>query len=236
MQDRFINTETETKWPTFRRQHFQMDFLEWICSNFDRNNSLKYVRESPDDENSTGLFTGLEINILFSFSLGAITFLYNSNMLLERNQFQIRIWPHVSLVPVMAWRRSGDKPWPEAIATFCGVLLITNLLAYPIVGCRIGDSPLVEPAKHTLIARFMGPTCGPSGADRTQVGPMLAPWTLLSEYARRRVTRYHALVDTGLNTLRPRQYGRHFCRHFHMHFLEWRFSKFKWNFIEICSS
>ena len=33
---------------------------------------------------------------------------------------------------------------------------------------------------HTLIARFMGPTWGPSGADRTQVGPMLAPWTLLS--------------------------------------------------------
>ena len=30
------------------------------------------------------------------------------------------------------------------------------------------------------IAKFMGPTWGPSGADRTQVGPMLAPWTLLS--------------------------------------------------------
>ena len=29
------------------------------------------------------------------------------------------------------------------------------------------------------IARFMGPTRGPSGADRTQVGPMLAPWILL---------------------------------------------------------
>ena len=26
----------------------------------------------------------------------------------------------------------------------------------------------------------MGPTWGPSGADRTQVGPVLAPWTLLS--------------------------------------------------------
>ena len=26
----------------------------------------------------------------------------------------------------------------------------------------------------------MGPTWDPSGADRTQVGPMLAPWTLLS--------------------------------------------------------
>ena len=34
--------------------------------------------------------------------------------------------------------------------------------------------------RHTLIARFMGPTWGPSGADKTQVGPMLAPWTLLS--------------------------------------------------------
>ena len=31
-----------------------------------------------------------------------------------------------------------------------------------------------------LIWRLMGPTWGPSGADRTQVGPMLAPWTLLS--------------------------------------------------------
>ena len=31
-----------------------------------------------------------------------------------------------------------------------------------------------------LIARFMGPIWGPSGAERTQVGPMLAPWTLLS--------------------------------------------------------
>ena len=31
-----------------------------------------------------------------------------------------------------------------------------------------------------LITRFMRPTWGPSGADRTQVGPVLAPWTLLS--------------------------------------------------------
>ena len=34
--------------------------------------------------------------------------------------------------------------------------------------------------KWSLTARFMGPIWGPSGADRTQVGPMLAPWTLLS--------------------------------------------------------
>ena len=35
----------------------------------------------------------------------------------------------------------------------------------------------------SLIARFLVPTWGPSGADRTQVGPMLAPWTLLSGIA-----------------------------------------------------
>ena len=35
----------------------------------------------------------------------------------------------------------------------------------------------------TQIARFMGPTWDPPGADRTQVGPVLAPWTLLSGYA-----------------------------------------------------
>ena len=33
------------------------------------------------------------------------------------------------------------------------------------------------------IARFMGPTWGPSGSCRPQVGPMLAPWTLLSGLA-----------------------------------------------------
>ena len=31
----------------------------------------------------------------------------------------------------------------------------------------------------TQIARFMGHTWGPSRADRSQVGPILAPWTLL---------------------------------------------------------
>ena len=32
--------------------------------------------------------------------------------------------------------------------------------------------------RSSLIARFVGQTWGPSGADRTQVGPMLALWTL----------------------------------------------------------
>ena len=34
----------------------------------------------------------------------------------------------------------------------------------------------------TQITKFMGPTWGPSGTCRPQMGPMLAPWTLLSGY------------------------------------------------------
>ena len=44
----------------------------------------------------------------------------------------------------------------------------------------ISVSGCVSIKATTQIARFMGPTWGPPGADRSQVGPMLAPWTLLS--------------------------------------------------------
>ena len=33
------------------------------------------------------------------------------------------------------------------------------------------------------VAKFMGPTWGPPGSCRPQVGPMLTPWTLLSAIA-----------------------------------------------------
>ena len=49
--------------------------------------------------------------------------------------------------------------------------------------------------KPTLTARFKGPTWSPSGADRTQVGPMLAPWTLLSGQ-----THYFIWVDWDFDT------------------------------------
>ena len=45
------------------------------------------------------------------------------------------------------------------------------------LGC---DGNSDDDREVTRIARFMGPTWSPPGAKRTQVGPMLAPWTLLS--------------------------------------------------------
>ena len=46
--------------------------------------------------------------------------------------------------------------------------------------CLIHSVVIITLSITALIARFMGPTWCPSGAGRTQVGPMLAPWTLLS--------------------------------------------------------
>ena len=46
------------------------------------------------------------------------------------------------------------------------------------------------------IAKFMGPTWGPPGSCRPQMGPMLAPWTLLSgtAYIRQYSTHYHGVA------------------------------------------
>ena len=51
---------------------------------------------------------------------------------------------------------------------------------------------LITTTKHVQIARFMGPTWGPPGSCRPQMGPMLAPWTLLSGVQHKRV---HILWD-----------------------------------------
>ena len=75
-----------------------------------------------------------------------------------------------SLVQIMAWRRPGDKPLSEP--------MMVSLLMHICV--TRPQRVNARSAAATLIARSMGPTWGPSGADRTQVGPMLAPWILLS--------------------------------------------------------
>ena len=41
---------------------------------------------------------------------------------------------------------------------------------------------LLKRVSISQIAKFMGPTWGPPGSCRPQMGPMLVPWTLLSGY------------------------------------------------------
>ena len=56
-------------------------------------------------------------------------------------------------------------------------LYLEHLLLDPLLSSSLVS---FHSAVISLISRFMGPTWGASGPDRTQVGPMLAPWTLLS--------------------------------------------------------
>ena len=51
---------------------------------------------------------------------------------------------------------------------------------YPDMYCQRKDFLDQLPATVTQIARFMGPTWGPPGPCRSQMGPTLAPRTLLS--------------------------------------------------------
>ena len=67
-------------------------------------------------------------------------------------------------------RRTSCEQWP---LFFTRWQLCAGLL---YLGTRIS---LLHTAVPTQMSRFMRPTWGPPGADRTQVGPMLAPWTLL---------------------------------------------------------
>ena len=79
------------------------------------------------------------------------------------------------------WPRSGV--WIYQIVTG-----VTSVVGVPSTHLVFSSTPVLTVSidvvfilPMNLIARFMGPTWGPSGAERTQVGPMLAPWTMLSE-------------------------------------------------------
>ena len=67
----------------------------------------------------------------------------------------------------------GGGWWPDSY-------IVVGHLQTPWRSRQLGAMCAVGSTHVPLLARFMGSTWGPSGADRTQMGPMLAPWTLLS--------------------------------------------------------
>ena len=58
-------------------------------------------------------------------------------------------------------------------------------------------------AGQSQIAKFMGPTWDPSGSCRPQMGPMLAPWTLLSGVIRVSHCQLSYPKDYGLTHATP---------------------------------
>ena len=107
----------------------------------------------------------------------------------------------------MAWHRAGNKPLTEPVMIqslmhkclmflFCFEVVchwflvewydLFNLILHHFTGILSNCMPYYQRSNSewygisVQIAKFMGPTWGPPGSSRPQMGPMLAPWTLLS--------------------------------------------------------
>ena len=91
---------------------------------------------------------------------------------------QVNIKENIVTAIYVAWVVAGGFPSQRGSKIFpCHDVIMIWFVPYivPVVLDRVHIGGM-----RSLIARFVGPTWGPSGADRVQVGPMLAPWTLLS--------------------------------------------------------
>ena len=83
-----------------------------------------------------------------------------------------------------------------------------NHSSYRVVFFRLGTVFCYHLSLSSQIARFMGSTWGPPGSCRPQMGPMMAPWTLLSgiHYTMRNMHTGLTLLCFGVFvTVRPGQ-------------------------------
>ena len=101
----------------------------------------------------------------------------------------------VVLIDVLAWLGIGTSTGTMMTEIECNIWRVYSLRlgeAYmpqwtgstqvQIAACGPYRAKSLPKSMLIQIARFMWPTWGPHGSERTQVGPMLAPWTLLSAY------------------------------------------------------
>ena len=100
--------------------------------------------------------------------------IYQSQVILADSSFPKLLLSMDELV--QTWRnpktQANEKHILSLPSKLCQSQVILSLFC--IDGLAQGYGNFTASAM-TLITRFMGPTWGPSGADRTQVGPMLAP-------------------------------------------------------------
>ena len=103
--------------------------------------------------------------------MSQIVMVTNSALRQDAHYFAKEIWKCVILTAIV--RISLGVPWMLCVQ----VTLLPHWL-----GKWLGKEYMTSFYLNwsTLIARLIGPTWGPSGTDRTQVGPMLGTWTMLS--------------------------------------------------------
>ena len=100
-----------------------------------------------------------------------------SMVVVEFNQNLIRKWKSLIVIET-----SDELVGHGRYASYCtpGKICLYINDCYYVWKCDVSTISATSYAEATLITRFMGPTWGPSGADRPRVGPMLSPWSLLS--------------------------------------------------------
>ena len=103
------------------------------------------------------------------------------NAYTELTQWQDHLVNHNILNDCLAASQS-EYWWHPRLDWFLPVETTGRI--HPVVMIHLVETSKQEMIRNlcfsSLIARFMWPTWCPSGADRTQVDPMLATWTLLS--------------------------------------------------------
>ena len=95
----------------------------------------------------------------------------NSKIFIQENAFENVVCEMVSISSRPQWVKAFF--WISRVGVTFDISSVHRFL-------RWNDGFHSSTGRKSLLERFMGPTWGPSGADRTQVGPMLAVWTLLS--------------------------------------------------------
>ena len=154
--------------------------LEGICGHFVTPNCLKgrHADRQTDRQTDWGGCWPSPIWQWFHISLKNSNFRLSACSCLSKWQLQSNdtFIDHVAVMNLISMR-----PQPISYLTchnitgtwhFIGACVVRTYTGNPI-GDFKGGGDYPDSKVH-------GPTWGRSGADRTQVGPMLAPWTLLS--------------------------------------------------------
>ena len=105
-----------------------------------------------------------------------ISYHWSSYIAEQRISHELNQWHLCSLKYIITTRSLCWGWWPGSCLNIKTVWMVIGP-SYLYSG-----NPYTGKTASSLIARLMGPTWGPPGATRTQVGPMLATWTLLSGF------------------------------------------------------
>ena len=102
-----------------------------------------------------------------------------------------RAWPRCDLAGYVVVVMAAKVVWRSSVMA-AGVWCVTMTGTWKMLMWSVGNSDSQGEKRNdetNQITRFMRLSWGPPGADRTQVGPMLAPWTLQSGAQITRFTR-----------------------------------------------